>query len=114
MSIRSPACQSVRTQPVSYTHRLAGAVEELVIAALRPLRAHIGDVGALHGYEAVLQGGEAVVHKMCIRDRGKAHPRVAPGRSGQFLHGELVQQLAPSGGLLGLGFVGGEAGDKLL
>ena len=44
-------------------HHLAGAVNELVIAALRPLRAHIGDVGALHGYEAVLQGGEAVVHR---------------------------------------------------
>src|SRR5699024_11970396 len=32
----------------------------------------------------------------------------------QLLDGELVQQLAAGSGLLGLGLVGGESGDKLL
>ena len=31
---------------------------------------------------------------------------------GQLLHGDLVQQLPPGGGLAGLGLVGGEAGDE--
>ena len=45
---------------------------------------------------------------------GEAHPGVAAGGGGQLLDGELVQQLAAGSGLLGLGLVGGESGDKLL
>src|SRR5699024_11766513 len=45
---------------------------------------------------------------------GEAHPGVAPGGGRQLLHRQLVKQFAPGGGLLGLGLVGGEAGDELL
>ena len=45
---------------------------------------------------------------------GEGHPGVAAGGGGHLFHGELIQQLAAGGSLLGLGLVGGEAGDKVL
>ena len=44
----------------------------------------------------------------------EGHPGIAAGGSGHFLHRQLVQQLAPGGGLFALGLVGREAGDKVL
>ena len=48
------------------------------------------------------------------RSGEKATQGVAAGGGGDLLQGDLLQQLAPGGGLLALGLVGGEAGDELL
>ena len=66
---------------------------------------------AVHGDGYVLHGEDVLAQLPLGLE---AYEGIAAGGAGHFLHGQLVQELAAGGGLLGLGLVGGEALDEQL